>query len=126
LSILHFVTWAILTAGAAPETEPAKPTPSTQPDQEVIEAVTDGLRSGQSRARQAAISAAVEIGEPIVPALLEMVLDPLDRGSMSARQILQQMGEKARPALPRLLELALTRRQSAPDSRRFGSHVCRP
>jgi hypothetical protein len=106
LSILHLMAWAALAGTAAPVSKADDPAAATQPDQQVIDAVTAGLLSSQPRARQAAVNAAVEMGEPMVPALLEMALTPSGRGASEAQRALQLMGKKASAALPKLLELA--------------------
>jgi hypothetical protein len=93
---------------------------TTRPDDEQIQELLGGLRSGSYERRQAAIKEVVAIGEPAVPGLLEMILDP--GGSFEAQNALRLMGPKARAALPRLIEVAQARPPSRPaDSQPAGS-----
>jgi hypothetical protein len=89
--------WAFL---AAPTTEPA-----SNVDRETIEEIASALQATQSDVRERAIKDAAQIGGPIVPALLEMIIDKPGQGTFAAECALKMMGEKARPALPRLLKL---------------------
>jgi len=53
----------------------------------------------------------VEMGEPVIPTMLKLI-EAADKHAHYATQVLDKLGEKARPALPRLIDLAKSRAPS--------------
>src|SRR5436309_3129728 len=67
------------------------------------------LRSGDWNQRQATIKALVAMGEAAAPALVSAIINgkpDLGGYEFDAESAIKQMGEGARPVLPRLIELA--------------------
>lgn len=95
---------------------PSRGDQTSAPAAERVEELIELLKSNQPDSRQDAQDELVAIGEPAAPALWALVEEGGRQSVFEAQCALKLMGPKARPILPRLLELAKAKPVTQPAS----------